>query len=105
MLTRELGVLFLLENGVGHGALGAVFLAVANSLAILELAVLEVVELVVDGGALFSLEGGDVQLGALLLAEVGVGHVGNHIPVAGKLRNKNYDDYIYIYILDSAIAI
>lgn len=92
-LTRELRLLLLLEDGVAHSGLG-LSLAVADGFGGLGLAVGEVVELVVQGGVGLSLEGGDAQLGALLLAEAGVGHVGNHIPVTGVLRNRNYDDYL-----------
>jgi hypothetical protein len=92
-LTRELGFLLLLEDGVAHGSL-AFTLAVADGFSGLCLAVSEVEELVVQGGVGLSGESGDAHLAALLLAEGGVGHVGNHIPVSGELRNRNYDDYL-----------
>jgi len=92
LLTREFGFFLLLEDGVAHGTLVA--LAVADRFSGLGLSVSEVVELVVQGNASLSLEGSDVELAALLLAESGVGQIGNHIPVTGKLRNKNYDDYL-----------
>jgi hypothetical protein len=83
-LTSELSFPFPLEDDVAHGSL-AFTLAVADSFIGLCLAVDEVVKLVVLGGVGLSAESRDAHLGALLLAEDGIGHVGNQIPVTGEL--------------------
>jgi len=76
-----------LEDFVADGTLVAV--AVVDSFSSRGFSVEGKVELVVEGGASLRPGGGDVELAALLVAEAGVGHEGDHVPVTGELRNKS----------------
>jgi hypothetical protein len=77
----------VVENNVARSSIASP-LAVADGFANLRLAMGEVVKLVVQGGTSLILEGSNAHFATPQIVKVGVGHVGNRIPVTCELHEK-----------------